>query len=285
MRHHFKIICIVLVFMLIIMSCTENNRNTYHKKGFYQYTEKEIAKFLTEHGYQGVDIRHVMRNSDGTKLRIYDNNNRIFIISCNGVVKVKDMPGLGWLNNEEQVVAWLDYKKKEVFYKNGFAEMQPFWFNSIDPSGTYFAKRSDTRLLQESMHNNHKPVRIFSVDEPSKTLISLNVIDDDIINIYPKDNYIYVFGLSKNNNILLILHKDGEQLVVERSIHIKSPSPHFQAIDLCPWKDEVMFVDPFDWPSKSLLYSFNLMTQEMIQVGSKEGYGFYLQCDILKQGP
>ncbi len=285
-------------------------------KGIYFYNDKDLSGFFTNIGYpefwEEVEItstksdgstfsfpsRHIeiSRNSNGSALRFLNVNTRKFlVVSCDGVIKEIDAPPSRqvWLNDDNQIVLWRDGSAGIVHYKDGTIEKtHPFSSNGADLSGRYFYKNAP--------HSHNIPLvescksEIYSIEKPSLPLTEVNICS--FHKIFSKDNKVFLFGreyLEGDNKIkdsmtaYIFQMKDEKLVEAERLniIHPSGPPSLFQVVDLSPWDNEVLFIDPYDLPQRDRLYSFNLKTLELKKIGYvpfSGGWHFYLQCDILK---
>lgn len=290
-RETIQMRCLTIIVLLLIVtgiapSCLGARDRSSEEKGFYMYNESSIKKLLYEKGYKDTVVRHVTRNSDGTKLRVFDSGNRVFVFSCEGTIKAIKVPGPdSWLDDNDQIVAWLDYARDRIIYRSGFSETPPLWFDSVDPSGKYFAKGGTKVIPGEKPAIEESAIRIFSVERPDVPLIVLDGISSSILKLFSKNDALYAFTVTKNDqNVVFVLRKRQDKLVLESRIPVPSPSAQadrFQPLDFSPWSDEAIFVQPFDPPFRSQLYSFNMVTRKMNKMGSLKGWGYYLRCDVL----
>jgi hypothetical protein len=251
---------------------------------FYGLEPKEMSRLLKKLGYS--DIRRLdwpdvfWRNSDGTAIRICDwKKGKAFVLSCDGSVKEINVPGArSWFNDNHEAVAWRS-KDNKVHFQNGVIRDPPFGMFWATPGGEYFLGENATSHVLE----------LFSVENPDLLLAKVNALPGGLLRVFFKDNRVYVFGYEKKGDDAplnaFIFNKDGERFRETEKIEIprpaKSPAP-FYVEDLSPWEDEVLLRDVYDWPSRSKWYVFNLVSREMKKIGNTSGYGFYLQCDILK---
>jgi hypothetical protein len=286
------IIISILMLSNIDLSFGMGAVNTMEEKRLYIYSTKELLYFLKEIGYSEFPIRNyfnISRNSNGTELRfidVYGDKKKALVVSCDGSVKEIEIPSNDvWLNDEYQPLAWYDYKTGRVYYKNGTSEKPPFMVDKrADPSGIYFMKRKST--INKDKTNS---TTIYSINAPQVPLLELQ----DIIGerIFSKNNKVFIFGnISEERDqqtYLYIFERKGNDLIQLQKVTIhrprKSPAP-FILEDVCSWEDEALFADTHDM-GRSDLYVFSLRTHELRKIGKEPfggGWGFYLQCDILK---
>ncbi|MBW2005044.1 MAG: hypothetical protein JRI72_10635 [Deltaproteobacteria bacterium] len=259
-------------------------------KGLYLYSCKEISRFLKKIGYPDYTIKSVgdiTRNSDGTALRFVEWYKRKgIVVTCDGTIKELYVPGYAaWFNDENQAIAWLD--KGRVYYKNGMSEEPPFIADyRADPSGEYFMKPIHSPVDKRTSIG----VAIYSIERPDFPLVKVKV--DWGEDIFLKDDMVLFFGSDfrdrDEKEKLFIFKRKGRKLLQIEKVIIKrpekSPAP-FYVQDLSPWSDEVLFCDVYDF-GRSIWYVFNLKSREMKKIGKKPfsgGWGFYLQCDIIKE--
>lgn len=297
------LIAIGLSILLANLGFAMGSKNKQEGKGLYFYSGKEISRFLKEIGYPNYSIKaswDVSRNSNGTVLRFSDwSNNKVLVVSSDAFVKEVDLPGKAtwskrsvWFNNKHQVAAWLEGGK--VYFSEGISK-DPSWKvdESSNISGKYFIK-SASYSSDTPLHMLCK-TELYSIENPDLPLVEISACG--IRDIFLKDGKIILFANDFDGQVNRIRDsptahvfeaKDDKLIEVEK-INIKrpktSPAP-FYVIDFSPWKDEILFVDVYDFPSRSKWYVYNLKTHEMKKIGYvpfSGGWGFYLQCDILKK--
>jgi hypothetical protein len=269
-------------------------------KGLYIYSDREISSFLKDKGYSDYWMstgKIVARNSDGTELRFFSQSKRkVVTAACDGSIKELDIPGFPtWLNDKHDAVAWHDWDKSIVHYKNGMIEKISKAFgrgSGPDPSGNYFMKYSSPSYdipLSQSCKSE-----IYSIERPDSPLATVAVCG--VRRIFVKDAKVFLFGYDYRednfNNIDItasIFRQENDRLLQVEKMTIRPPrnsSAPFYVEDFSPWHDEVFLIDVHDMPIRSVWYSFNLKTHEMKKIGKVPfggGYGFYLQCNIIKE--
>lgn len=176
----------ILILLSILLLCTSFligcKQNKAKGEGFYVYSEKDITQFLSRKGYKEIVISAVMRSSDGTKLRIYnDSEERVFLVACDGSIKAVKVPGLSWFNDEDQVIAWLDYSKNKVLYRNGYIDKPPFWFRMVDQAGKYFAKDDRSKITGQVLPRPGYGLEIYSIDKPDAPMITIEKMNREMV--------------------------------------------------------------------------------------------------------
>ncbi len=263
-------------------------------KKLYVYSRTELLKFLREIGHTEYPLRSVTditRNSLGTELRIFNGGKKALIISCGGTIKEVDLPSKDtWLNDELQPLAWYDSGIKRVLYKGGRNDLPPYPGNKdADPAGVYFFK-----VDVKSPTNKDIAIgtSIYSIEAPNLALAKIMEFHGH--RIFSKNGKVFIFGDYYQRRDeqweLYIFERKGQELVQVEKVVIprprKSPTPFYME-DLSPWADEALFNDTHDFfLYRTGLYTFNLKTHEMKKLGTKPfggGYGFFLQCDIIKK--
>lgn len=296
-RKLWKIMMLISMMLTMSManaSCINGAENTPSEKKLYIYSCRELSGFFKDIGYPDLwynDIR-ISRNSNGTALRfLNERKKKIVVVTCDGSITLIDSPGyLAWLNDANQVIAWFD-EKSRVHYANGTSEKRPFSpYSGPDPSGKYFIKQTpDSSILPLSESCN---TIIYSTEKPNIPLIEVDICGAQ--KIFYKDSKIYLTGNQYHDGkwqeevMYIFQEKENtleqvDRLIVHRPS--KSPAP-FYAEDLSPWDNEALYLDVYDFPSRSRWYSFNLKTRQLIEVGKVPFWGgraFYLQCDIVKK--
>jgi hypothetical protein len=244
------------------------------------YSAKDVSIFLRRLGYnsfsKAINSPYALeRNSDGTALRILDwYNGKGLVIECNGSIDEFDIPGdRAWFNDENRAVAWLTNGK--VYFINGAIEDPPFKANGADPGGKYFAKGEGV-------------VKIYAINKPKMPLAEVNLLGSGVLRVFTKEDKLYIFDCRPENKCIegYIFKIKASSLQKIKKIDIPYPSNKTGrpfVLDLSPWSDLVLICERFDWPSRSKFYEFNLATQQMTKVGTATQYGFYLQCDIIRQ--
>ena len=297
------ILSMILTFMVLssnlVFAMGYRNRPDGNGKGLYFYSAKDFSRFFKDIGYsdfwadRGI---HISRNSDGTALRfVSDPMKKLVVVSCDGSVKEQHVPGYpAWFNDEHQAVAWHDQYEGLVYYNNGMSEKISFGPHSgPDPSGRYFIK--------SPIPSHHIPMsvscstEIYNIKRPDLPLAKIAVCG--IRRIFFKDEKVLLFGNDycdqgngkKSATTAHIFQMRRGEFIETEKVFInrptESPAP-FYVMDLSPWNDEVLFIDVYDFPSRSRLYIFNLKTHEMKKIGYipfSGGWYFYLQCDIIKE--
>ncbi len=291
-----KMIALSLIFMFILLmpdfkqAFAMGSKNRPEGKGLYRYSVRELSLFLQEIGYPEYSVKwpgDITRNSDGTELRFFNGKNKkSLIVSCYGLVKEIDIPSDDvWLNDKYEVLAWLD--KGKVYYKNGTSEYPPFMADErADPSGIYFMKDIASPINKDISLGT----TINSIEKPDVALAKVMRLLGE--RIFSKDDKVFIFGnyfdTRDKQRDLYIFQKKGNDLIQIDKLIIqrpeKSPAP-FNVDDFSPWTDEVLFTDVHDF-GRSEWYVYNLRTHEMKKIGKvpfSGGWGFYLQCDIIKE--
>lgn len=289
----FKIIIICWILLLTInQSLGTESMDLKNMNKLYVYSRNDLLTFLKEIGhpeYKLISVTDVRRNSLGTELRFFQGQ-KALIISCGRFVKEISLPSnYVWLNDENHPLAWYDTIKNQVYYNNGMSEKPPFMADyRADPTGIYFMKSVEGSLQKEIPDGT----AIYSIDAPDVPLAIIMEFHGQ--RIFSKDGKVFVFGnyfdRRDQQMEMYIFARKGHELVQLEKVIIprprKSPTP-FYTEDFCPWKDEVLFADPHDFfLLRTELYTYNIKTHEMKKIGNKPfggGYGFYLQCDIIKK--
>ncbi len=286
------------VLLVTVSTCSESIQNPTAGKDLYIYSGEQLSQFFQ-------DIHHpdfskswdkfASRNSDGTSLRFL---NRVtkegLILSCDGSVQIVSIPGYPvWFNDQKKVIAWHD--AGEVYYKNGRSEKIAESFSPYegpDFSGTYFIK--SPRSL------NSCATSIYSVRFPYQPLYNMPICSPRYI--FFRNGKIHLFGVDEEDDhsrkegyqadimTSYILEVGANQEVVQSErIKIQRPesSPTlFPVVDSSPWNDDVLFLDIYDVPFRSIWYVFNMKTHKMKKVGKvppSGGLAFFLQCDMLEK--
>jgi len=289
-------ITVVLAMSMTNVSHIIGAENRLEERRLYIYSIRELSNLFKDMGYQDLwynDIR-ISRNSDGTALRfLNESKKKIIVVTCDGSITVMDSPGyLAWLNDANQVIAWFD-DKGLVHYANGTSEKRPFSpEHGPDPSGKYFIKErlgSSATPLNESCYTS-----IYATERPD---IPLAKVDNcGVAKIFYKNNKVFLTGSQYRDGNwqeeeIHVFREKGNALeqmdrVVVHSPNKSKPVMLFYAVDLSPWDDEMLYIDFYDFPSRSIWYSFNLKTHQLNKVGKEPWFGgraFYLQCDIIKK--
>jgi len=261
-------------------------------RGLFLYSGSEITKFLEKAGHSNFQPKSAFdlrRNSTGTELFFINTaENRVLIISCAGTIKEIEIPSnLIWIDDRYQALAWVDKKDWKVHYKHGQTEEPPFMADKrADPSGTYFMK-----IIESAEHKGLSDgTSIYSIENPQMPLATIMKFHGQ--RIFSKDSKVIVIGnyydtRDEQSEIYIYERKDKALAQVEKEIVRRPHKSHasFAVADLNPWGDEILFIDVFDFPYRSVWYSYNMTTHEMKKLDKMPyggGYGFYLQCDIIK---
>lgn len=281
---YYRIIWVVFL-SIMLSSCIEDTSTSDWK--FYDYGGFRLLRCLRQNGYEVDAINHTDRSSNGRILRIFDTEDRVFLLSCDGTVAVKGLSGKDtrWLDDGNQIIAWIDRPGEKMIFRNGYTE-DLLWYYRFDPSGKYLSKEKRYKSVGDRLVRTENEIRIFSVDDPAKPIITIGDVDYWNLCLFAKEDVIYIFASTNDDkNTIFIIHKDDQRYILQETITVPNPthSKRFAVRDFCPWADEAMFVEPEDWPFRSKLYSFNLRTREMKRVGKERGWGLYLRCDILDQ--
>lgn len=285
---------VVLSMSMTKESPTFSAEHRPEKRTLYIYSNKELSKFFKKIGHQDLwynDIR-ISRNSDGTALRfLNESKKKILIVTCDGSIKVIDSPGyLAWLNDTNHVIVWFD-DKSIVHYANVFSERRSFSpYSGPDPSGKYFTKDSPDLPaipLSESCYTS-----IYATEQPNLLLAKVNICG--ATRIFYKDKKVFLTGKQYHNGsrqeeeIRVFIEKGNTLEQVDRIIvsDQNESLKHFYAVDLCPWDDEMLFIDASDFPARSIWYTFNLRSHQFKKVSKVSwsgGCAFYLKYDIIKE--
>jgi hypothetical protein len=269
-------------------------------KGLYIYSNRELSNFIKDIGYPDFWAKSgtiVSRNSNGTELRFFSKlKKKVITVSCDGSIKELDIPGFPtWLNDNHDAVAWHDWDKSVVYYENGMHDNISEAFgrgSGPDPSGNYFVKYSSPSYgipLSESCSTE-----IYTIKGPDSPVATVAVCG--IRKIFSKADKVFLFGNDYHEKIhndkiitVHIFQKNNDGLMQVETIAIQppriSPAP-FYVEDFSPWDDDVLLIDVYDMPRRSVWHSFNLRTHEMKEIGKvpfSGGMGFYLQCNIIKE--
>ena len=263
---------------------------TIEEKKLYVYSIKEFLSFLKKIGYRDYSINNsfnITRNSVGTELRFFNEKRKTLIVSCEGLIKEVEIPSNKvWLDDRYQTLAWYDAKTDQVNYKDGTIGKPPFMIDKrADPSGVYFLRVKS--IINKDEVNS---TAIYSIDAPQEILFEINNFFGK--RIFSKNNRVYVFGdfyIERDlQTDLYIFERNGnslhqlEKIIIPRPL--KSPAP-FVLEDFDPSGGEALFTDTHDF-GRADLYIYNLKTHELKRIGKEPfggGYGFYLQCDIIKR--
>lgn len=290
-------ITMVLAMSMTDVSHTVGAENRPEEKKLYIYSFRELSSFFKYIGYQDLwynDIR-ISKNSDGTALRFQNESKRkILVVTCDGSMKVMDSPGsIAWLNDANQVMVWATWTDNRgvTHYANGMSEKTPFSpEGGPDPSGKYFIKErlsSSAAPLNESCYTS-----IYATERPNSLLAKADLCG--VTKIFYKDSKVFLTGSRYGDDKwqgqeIRVFREMGNTLEQIDSVIVPSQKKslmHFYAMDLAPWNDEVLYLDAYDFPTRSIWYSFNLRTQQLNKIGKEPIFGgvaFYLQCDIIKK--
>lgn len=287
---------IISVTLYLAIDCGIGYSSEYCKsegeRGFYSYSMKDISNFMESIGRKelsGFNWYYVTRNSDGSALRIgVQKKRKLIIAKCNGEIEEINTPGeLILVDNNNQVIGWLDRPRDEAHFKDKILVRGPFWqYGDIDPGTLYF---TETKTVLRGFD-------IYEIAFPLKHLGSVNEDGRIVQALYAKDDLIYIFtddvSVRCRNNltcpIVLYVFKNKRYKLEEydkisiNKIPTFFPS-RFYVKDMSPWSDEVMFVESYDFPNRSKLHQYDLNTKKMQKIGYLQDYGFYLQCDILRK--
>lgn len=293
------LLLILLIIMVAVVSVNKLHAMGTHgsvdEKKLYIFSTRELSKFFKGIGYPDLwynDIR-ISRNSDGTALRFMnERKKKIIIVTCDGNTTILDSPGyLTWLNDANQVIVWLTWtdNKSMAHYINGMSEKLPFHpqGGGPDPSGKYFIKTDLNSPASQSCHTS-----IFLTEKPNIPVAKADVCG--ATRIFYKDAKIFLTGRQyrdgnlQDEEILVFKEKENAVELIDRII---VPSPNksnilFYAIDISPWDEEMLFIDAYDFPARSIWYSFDMKTHQLKKIGKVPWFGgqaFYLQCDIMKR--
>ncbi len=240
-----------------------------------------VESFLTLRGYNDYSIKapsDLARNLNGDELFVFNRKeHKGLIITCDGDIFEWKLPGrhvLTWLNHENKVVAWK--KDRVVHYSTPPYDKKQLMSSVKNANGGYFV-----------MSIPHWRLAIFSLESQDSPLAITQLRGTGVLRIFSKGNKVYLFDYITKDGPLIgyVFLKQGSQLlkIEEIEIHRPYPSPApFYVEDLSPWSDDILLVDVHDFPSISKWYIFNLTTRKMRKLGNRDGYGFFLSCDMLK---
>lgn len=285
---------ILLIILIVALfqnaSCAMNFIEFEGEKGFYSYSPKDMVRLLESIGLpKGSDMPlhievSVKRNSDGSAVRIFSSNAKYAIaLSCNGRVETINLPVRAenvWLDDNNNVIRF--FRKGGFYNKNGIIEEEAKATLRIEFSGRYYAKLS----------GKTGGVGIFSIDRPDQPLIMLPTRGANTSMLFMKDNRLFLFDIDRRDGQYkaFILEPEGQRLIITEEIPIPKPakfSSHYYALDLSPWKDEVIIVDTYDfpsiWPLTTTIYQFDLKTREFRSKGGYSNFCWYAECDIVKK--
>jgi len=284
---------ITMIFVESLQAMGANN--TQDKKRLYIYSTRELSSFFKEIGYQDFwyNDMPISRNSDGTALRFLNKEKKkILIAKCDGSIKIIDSLGYqAWLNDAEQPVLWLSLVGNKVIvnYSNGMSEDLSFSPQSggPDPSGKY--------LMKKDVPEGFCYTTIYAIEKPNIPIIKVDLCG--VTELFIKDEKTYLVGkrfLPDRSSIdeVIIFEKKGQlwkqidSIVIPRPDKTEAKYYMYYPVDLCPWKDEILFKHVHDFPVRSVWYSFDMQTRQLKKIGKMSIWGdvaFYLQCDILKK--
>jgi len=293
-----KIIALIVaeIFLIITLNgClvySSENENNECERGFYSYSMKDISHFMESIGHKelsGYNWYDVTRNADGSALRIgVQERRKLIVAKCNGESEEINTPGeLILVDNNNQVIGWLDRPRDEAHFGDKILVRGPFWqYGDIDPGTRYF---TETKTILRGFD-------IYKIAFPLKHLGSVDEAGRIVQALYTKEDLIYIFTEDvsvrcRNNQtcpIVLYVFKNKRYKLEEydkvaiNKIPTFFPS-RFYVKDMSPWSDEVIFVESYDFPNRSKLHRYDLNTKKMQKMGYLHDYGFYLQCDILRK--
>jgi len=293
-----KIIALIVseIFLIITLNgClvySSENENNECERGFYSYGMKDISHFMESIGHKelsGYNWYDVTRNADGSALRIgVQERRKLIVAKCNGEIEEINTPGeLILVDNNNQVIGWLDRPRDEAHFEDKILVRGPFWqYGDIDPGTRYF---TETKTVLRGFD-------IYEIAFPLKHLGSVDEAGRVVQALYTKEDLIYIFTEDvsvrcRNNQtcpIVLYVFKNKRYKLEEydkvaiNKIPTFFPS-RFYMKDMSPWSDEVIFVESYDFPNRSKLHRYDLNTKKMQKMGYLHDYGFYLQCDILRK--
>lgn len=301
------LLCLSLVPFWMLLMFAEGcyamePKDTMQGKRLYTYSASEFSRLFKRIGrpdfWENMTI-YPSRNSDGTELRFVNSKaKKVVAIKCDGTVIESGLPGFPtWFNDSLHPVAWHDQSAGLVHYSDGMKERISGAFgpqSGPDPSGKYFIKypnpASSIPLVELCVTD------VYAIANPEYSLATIKTCGN---RIFSKPNRVIVFGkdyvaaekdLSDAVAAHILESRDG-RLIEREGIDIPPPSGYpinWWVEDMCPWEEEdkILLVDGRDVPFRSIWYEFNLKTREMRRVGKKPfsgGWGFYLQCDIIKE--
>ena len=273
------------------LSFAREYKKIIKNKSLNIYSGSDISAFFEDIGYGNFwtkGSRDIGRNSDGSALIFYRwYKNKAIVVSCDGLIKEIDLPeniywnsGAAYFDKEYQVVAWR--YAQEMHFRNGITrnEVSTSAVNT-DPARGYYLKDSPSTLGTE----------IFSIERPEKPIAKISKFHGR--KIYFKGGKVFIFGnYYIGGDTQLVMHvfecKGQELMHIEKRVILRpNKSPDlFYVVDFSSWDDEVLFIDIHDLPFRSEWYVYNLKTHKMKRLGKlpfSGGYGFYLQCDIIKK--
>ncbi len=293
----FTILILIASVIIFLFSCIfAMGSDLQENKELQLLSNRELSSFLKKIGYPGFNVKaswDISRNPDGTVLRFFNwSKNKVLSVSCKGLINEVDLPGTPtwadrsiWFNDKQHVVAW--YEKGSIQFNKEIAEEKVI--KSIIKAnlpGLYFLKP----IYLPTNKDMWDGVAIYSIERPDTLLAKVMKCHGH--RIFFKNDKVYLFGSYFNTRDiqkdLYIFQKKNNELELLDKVIIprpeKSPAP-FHVQDFNPWSDEVLFVDVYDLPFRSVWYVYNLNTCEMKKVGKLPyggGWGFYLQCNIIK---
>lgn len=254
--------------------------------GFYRLSRDDLRRFVKSIGYSEKFSWFVNRDSTGSMLRLFNwDDKKAIVMSCEGGIREIPLKGEKcWLNDKLEVVAWFD--KQRINFDDKEISSSEEYIYKQELSGSYFFRSSKWEY-----HKHHKPssfnIEIFSVNNPGQPLIEVEMLDSTA-RLFTKYNKVYLAGnLPTNRNVIkfYVYEINNGSLIKTNEVTLnrdEETSSPFYVVDMNPWKDEAIVVDIHDFPSRSKLFAFNLLSQEKISIGSGTE-GFYLQCNILNE--
>jgi len=293
----FALMLAFLAYFPISLSLIELTPSFLEKNGeIFSFNDKYLQKFVKEIGYENYSLSRIRptRNFDGSELWLAKERN-ILIISSNGNVKEMALPPHTttnylinyelnvWLNKQHEVIAWISNNK--LLYKNEKTMKDPSFVSSVaNWKGAYFSRGHPPIMKEEG-------VLLYSIEAPDTPIAEIDTMGLGRRYVFTKNNTIYLFDheVRGGPQICFILSRKNFSLAIERKVEIpgsetwlaERPRSLF-ALDVCPWKNEVLLLDSLDFPTKSKLYVFNLDTHRLKKTGTYKGYSFYLQGNIFK---
>ena len=281
---------IVIMFNLLIVAgiATNVSADKIDENKLYILKWSKVSKLISRIDYRDFIDSYLTRrywdmtsrNVDGTSIRVINRNNKKAIVfNCDGSYKQIELPSYNsWLDNNNNILAWPDDGDKKLMkYLKGHS---PADYGAIEPGGQYFISRFDKNYFA-----------IVSASKPDTPLVRVNIISNDHIRIFYKNDKIYVFGHTVRDPSIpvkgFIYEKDGATFRLAEEFEIprekKAESPYVIE-DMSPWSDEISMIDVYDFPSFSKRYIFNIKTKELKYYGlATKEKGLFLQCDVLKR--
>jgi hypothetical protein len=245
------------IFMCLIITpfgspyATESGIAMNNKRGIYQYSKKDLMKYLEKKGYKEFPVYlsgSTQRNADGSGIIFNDQKKNIILVAdCDG----------------------------NVF------ERLPYQVQNTGPNGKFFAEYSRKFCL--SIYSFEKPyIAIYTLE---------NFTTTRPLSVFYKAPKVYIFGNEYKEKRIgplkgFVLSENNGRL--EKIDEIEIPRPRkaispYTVLDISPWGEDVLLLDVYDKPFRSKLFSFNMTTKKLKEEGVAEFFQGYLQCDIIKR--